>query len=267
MTDDIDAHALKLNHKNKVSHFLTAMAFRASDDDTKCLAQAFSLRYTQSSHDEFRGLAPGQKYCDNCAGALVAGVTAVFRITTSAPQSQGILRNKMTINNDTQCNNNEKSNNDNNNSSNTNKRKRKLTKNAIKNLEIRQTKLRTLLAAQGVEYIAGHGRKNQAKTLGEKSVDALGRKRRWLLCACQMCHHQNYILIEDISKTGFSSFTASKAESKSSTVSVGDSDKVVEPSKKKRKKNSLVAKLAAQKQTRSASSGFALGLSDFLAKK
>lgn len=271
MTDDIDAHALKLNHKNKVSHFLTAMAVRTSNDDTKCLAQAFSMRYTQSSYDELRGLAPGQKYCDNCAGVLVAGVTAVFRITTRAPQPQLILSNKMTINNDTQCNSNDKSNNDNNNdnnnSSNTNKKRRKLTKNAIKNLEIRQEKLRVRLAAQGVEYIAGHGRENKTDTLRKKSVDALGRKRRWLLCACQMCHHQNYTLVEDISKSGISSFTASKAESRSSTASVGESDKVVEPSKKKRKKNSLVAKLAAQKQARSASSGFSLGLSDFLAKK
>ena len=270
VVDDIDAQALKLAHVNRVSYFLTAAAVMASntsnDDNKKGLAQAVALRYSQAAHAEFRSVAPGQQYCDCCAGMLVAGVSAAFRITTRAPiytQGSGNMANNK--NNNSSCNNLELK---------TTKKKRKLSKNAVMQLEKRQAKLRARLTAQGVEYVAGYGHQDKKTAAsGKSSVDALGRKRRWLQCTCKSCDYKTYTAIEALSTTSSSSHSASAASStnnnrsKGTLAAAGEDTPAAEPSKKKRKKNSLVAKLAAQKQARSASSGFSLGLSDFLAKK
>ncbi|KAF5092866.1 hypothetical protein D0Z00_004367 [Geotrichum galactomycetum] len=267
--DDIDAQALKLGHANRVSYFLTAAAaFNPNNnDDKRGLAQALALRYSQAAHAEFRGVAPGQQYCDGCAGALVAGVSAAFRITTQAPLNPQGSSDKMASNNN--------NNNNNNLALKKNKPARKLSTNAIKRLLQRQVKLRARLTAQGVKYIAGHGHqdKKAAADKGKPSVDALGRKRRWLQCTCKSCDYKTYTAIEALSTTSSSSHPAAGAASKtnnnncSTLAAAKDDTPTAEPAKKKRKKNSLVAKLAAQKQARSASSGFSLGLSDFLTKK
>jgi hypothetical protein len=270
--DDIDAQALKLCHANRVNYFLNAAAAASNtnnDDNKRGLAQALALRYSQAAHAEFRGVAPGQQFCDGCAGALVAGVSAAFRITTRAPlNAQG--SDKMANNNN---------NNNYNNLELKKKKKRKLSKNAVKHLEQRQAKLRARLTAQGVEYVTRHSyqdKKTAAK--GKTSLDALGRKRRWLQCTCKNCDYKTYTPIETLSTTSSSSYSAAGAASKtnsksnnsrsnSTIIAAGEDTPAAEPAKKKRKKNSLVAKLAAQKQARSTSTGFSLGLSDFLAKK